>query len=184
MFPFQSSAVPRLLAATPRAGWIALAAFALAMAVLLPASRLLLPEASPLHVSDYVVTLIGKILCYSVVAVAMGLVWGYAGILSLGHGLFFSLGGYAFGMYLMRQIGRDGSYRSDLPDFMVFLDWKALPWYWQGSDSFLWALLLALLVRRHRFRVWLFRLPFAYSRRLFFHHHPGTDFRRDAVVLS
>ncbi|HMM72710.1 MAG TPA: urea ABC transporter permease subunit UrtC [Rhodocyclaceae bacterium] len=146
MFPFQSSAVPRLLAATPRAGWIALAAFALAMAVLLPASRLLLPEASPLHVSDYVVTLIGKILCYSVVAVAMGLVWGYAGILSLGHGLFFSLGGYAFGMYLMRQIGRDGSYRSDLPDFMVFLDWKALPWYWQGSDSFLWALLLALLV--------------------------------------
>lgn len=146
MLLHQPSAVPRLLAATPRAGWIALAAFVLVMAVLLPASRLLLPEASPLHVSDYVVTLIGKILCYSVVAVAMGLVWGYAGILSLGHGLFFSLGGYAFGMYLMRQIGRDGSYHSDLPDFMVFLDWKALPWYWQGSDSFLWALLLALLV--------------------------------------
>jgi urea transport system permease protein len=75
-------------------------------------------------------------MCYALVAVAMDLIWGYGGILSLGHGLFFALGGYAFGMYLMRQIGRDGSYQSDLPDFMVFLDWKELPWFWSGSDSF------------------------------------------------
>ena len=79
-----------------------------------------------------------------VVAVAMDLIWGYAGILSLGHGLFFALGGYAFGMYLMRQIGRDGSYGADIPDFMVFLDWKELPWYWAGSDSLLWALFLVV----------------------------------------
>jgi urea transport system permease protein len=76
----------------------------------------------------------------------MDLIWGYGGILSLGHGLFFALGGYAFGMYLMRQIGRDGSYQSDLPDFMVFLDWKELPWFWVGSDSFLWVALLVLVV--------------------------------------
>jgi urea transport system permease protein len=103
---------------------------------------------SALHVSAYAITLIGKIMCYAIVAVAMDLIWGYGGILSLGHGLFFALGGYAFGMYLMRQIGRDGSYQSDLPDFMVFLDWKELPWYWAGSDSFLWALFLVLACRR------------------------------------
>jgi ABC-type branched-subunit amino acid transport system permease subunit len=93
-----------------------------------------LPESSALHVSTYAITLIGKIMCYALVAVAMDLIWGYGGILSLGHGLFFALGGYAFGMYLMRQIGRDGSYGADLPDFMVFLDWKELPWFWVGSD--------------------------------------------------
>ena len=92
----------------------------------------------------YVITLVSKIMCYAIVAVAMDLIWGYTGILSLGHGLFFALGGYAFGMYLMRQIGRDGSYKADLPDFMVFLDWKELPWYWTGSDHFLWALFLAV----------------------------------------
>ena len=74
--------------------------------------------------------LVGKIMCYAICALAMDLIWGYTGILSLGHGLFFALGGYAMGMYLMRQIGRDGNYQSDLPDFMVFLDWKALPWHW------------------------------------------------------
>ena len=86
-------------------------------------------------------------MCYALVAVAMDLIWGYGGILSLGHGLFFALGGYAFGMYLMRQIGRDGSYQSDLPDFMVFLDWKELPWFWIGSDNFGW---VAFLVSRCR----------------------------------
>jgi len=106
----------------------------------------MLPATHPLCVSGYVVTLLGKILCYAVVAVAMDLIWGYAGILSLGHGLFFALGGYAFGMYLMRGIGRDGSYQSDLPDFMVFLDWKALPWFWWNSDSFLWSLFLVVAV--------------------------------------
>jgi urea transport system permease protein len=85
-------------------------------------------------------------MCYCIVAVAMNLVWGYAGILSLGHGVFFALGGYAFGMYLMRQIGREGQYQSDLPDFMVFLDWKEYPWQWALTDSFLWAVLLVVLV--------------------------------------
>jgi urea transport system permease protein len=86
--------------------------------------------------SDYAVALVGKIMCYAICALAMDLIWGYTGILSLGHGLFFALGGYVMGMYLMRQIGRDGNYKSDLPDFMVFLDWKALPWQWTFSDSF------------------------------------------------
>ncbi len=111
-----------------------------------PVLNLLMPASHPLHLSDYFVTLVGKILCYAIVAVALDLIWGYGGILSLGHGLFFALGGYAFGMYLMREIGRDGSYKMDLPDFMIFLDWKALPWYWQGSDHFLWAVVLVLAV--------------------------------------
>jgi len=134
----------RFLQATPRNGWIALAVCAAFAFVILPLLHLAVPPTSPFHVSTYVITLAGKIMCYAIVAVAMDLIWGYAGILSLGHGLFFALGGYAFGMYLMRQIGRDGSYQSDLPDFMVFLDWKELPWYWTGSDSFLWALFLAV----------------------------------------
>jgi urea transport system permease protein len=134
----------RILAATPKSGWLALAAFAALTLVLLPLLNLAVPKDSLFHVSDYAITLTGKILCYAIVAVALDLIWGYAGILSLGHGLFFALGGYAFGMYLMRSIGRDGVYKSDLPDFMVFLDWKELPWYWAGSDSFLWALFLAV----------------------------------------
>ncbi|MGE0012009.1 MAG: urea ABC transporter permease subunit UrtC [Azoarcus sp.] len=134
----------RLIQSMPRSGWIALAIFAAITWIGIPAAHLMLPESSPLHLSAYTISLLGKILCYMVVAVAMDLIWGYAGILSLGHGLFFALGGYAFGMYLMRQIGRDGSYGSDLPDFMVFLDWKELPWYWAGSDSFLWAIFLAM----------------------------------------
>ena len=134
----------RFLSTLPRTGWIALGLFAVLTLLVMPALHLFVPEASPFHVSNYVITLGGKILCYAIVAVAMDLIWGYAGILSLGHGLFFALGGYAFGMYLMRQIGTDGSYHAHLPDFMVFLDWKELPWYWTGSDSFLWATLLAL----------------------------------------
>jgi urea transport system permease protein len=130
----------------PRAALLAAGAFALFAFVVVPLLHLAVPPDHPLHVSDFFVTLVGKILCYAIVAVALDLVWGYVGILSLGHGLFFALGGYAFGMYLMRQIGRDGSYRMDLPDFMVFLDWKSLPWYWHGSDSFAWAALLVLAV--------------------------------------
>jgi len=130
----------------PRSALIAGGVFALFAFVAVPLMHLAVPAGHPLHLSDYFVTLIGKILCYAIVAVALDLVWGYAGILSLGHGVFFALGGYAFGMYLMRQIGRDGSYRMDLPDFMVFLDWKELPWYWHGSDYFLWSALLVLTV--------------------------------------
>jgi urea transport system permease protein len=112
-----------------------------------PVLHLLVPASSALHLSDYTVTLAGKILCYATVALAMDLVWGYTGILSLGHGLFFALGGYAMGMYLMRAIGRDGVYGDPvLPDFMVFLDWKELPWYWLGSDRFVQQALLVVLV--------------------------------------
>ncbi|MBT0961759.1 urea ABC transporter permease subunit UrtC [Denitromonas iodatirespirans] len=136
----------RLFQSLPRTAWLALAIFAAIAWIAIPAAHLLLPESSALHVSAYTVTLMGKILCYAVVAVAMDLIWGYAGILSLGHGVFFALGGYAFGMYLMRQIGTDGSYGVMLPDFMVFLDWKELPWFWIGSDSFLWALFLVVAV--------------------------------------
>jgi len=122
------------------------AAAAFFACVLVPILHLALPAGHPLHLSDYFVTLIGKILCYVIVAVAFDLIWGYAGILSLGHGIFFALGGYMFGMYLMRSIGLDGSYHSPLPDFMVFLNWKELPWYWAGSDHFLWAVFLVLTV--------------------------------------
>jgi urea transport system permease protein len=130
-----------LLDARQRAG---LGIFLAAALILVPALHLVFPPGHVLHVSTYTVTLLGKIMCYAIVAVAMDLIWGYGGILSLGHGLFFALGGYAFGMYLMRQIGRDGSYRSELPDFMVFLDWKDLPWYWAGSEHFLWAAALSI----------------------------------------
>ena len=125
---------------------LALVLALLVVAVLVPTASLVLSPGHPLHLSSYFVTLSGKILCYAIVALAMGLVWGYAGILSLGHGLFFALGGYAMGMYLMRAIGRDGHYKSDLPDFMVFLDWKSLPWHWTFSEHFGWALLLAVAV--------------------------------------
>jgi urea transport system permease protein len=129
-----------------RAGWIALGGAAVALLVVFPLLGLATSETSSLHISAYWVTLIGKIMCYAIVAVAMDLIWGYTGILSLGHGLFFALGGYAFGMYLMREIGRQGQYQADLPDFMVFLDWKQLPWHWWNSDQFWWCALLAVAV--------------------------------------
>lgn len=116
------------------------------VAVLAPVLNLVVPAGSPLHMSDYAVALVGKIMCYAICALAMDLIWGYTGILSLGHGVFFALGGYAMGMYLMRQIGRDGNYQSDLPDFMVFLDWKTLPWHWSLSDSFAATLLFIVAV--------------------------------------
>jgi urea transport system permease protein len=114
--------------------------------LVVPLFNVLPPEASAIHVPDFAVTLVGKLTCYSIVAVAMDLVWGYAGILSLCHGLFFALGGYAMGMYLMRSIGGEGMYRSALPDFMVFLDWKELPWYWRGFDHFGFAVFMAMAV--------------------------------------
>jgi urea transport system permease protein len=127
-------------------GWSMIGAGAFVAFVLFPVLNLWVPESSAFHVSAFWVTLAGKIMCYAIVALALDLVWGYAGILSLGHGLFFALGGYAMGMYLMRQIGREGQYQSDLPDFMVFLDWKTLPWQWWMSDQFWWAMLLVVLV--------------------------------------
>ncbi|QNM96358.1 urea ABC transporter permease subunit UrtC [Chitinimonas koreensis] len=129
-----------------RGGRLAVAGALLILLVLLPLANLGLAEGHPLHLSTTSVALAGKIMCYMMVALALNLVWGYAGILSLGHGLFFALGGYAMGMYLMRSIGRDGVYQSALPDFMVFLDWKALPWYWAGTDQLWYCALLALAV--------------------------------------
>ena len=114
--------------------------------VVFPVLSLKAPQDSAFFLSQYWVTLIGKIICYAIVAIAMDLIWGYTGILSLGHGLFFALGGYAMGMHLMRQIGREGQYQSDLPDFMVFLHWKEFPWQWWNTDQFWWAALLVVLV--------------------------------------
>jgi urea transport system permease protein len=127
-------------------GWSTFLVAQLLVCALAPMLNLLVPETSMFHMSTYAVALVGKIMCYAIVALAMDLIWGYTGILSLGHGLFFALGGYAMGMYLMRQIGRDGNYKSELPDFMVFLDWKELPWHWTFSDSFVATLFLIVLV--------------------------------------
>ncbi len=118
-----------------------------AAAIVVPIANLALPESSPFHISTYTVTLLGKYLCYALLAIALDLVWGYCGILSLGHGAFFALGGYAMGMYLMRQIDTRGVYGNpELPDFMVFLNWDALPWYWYGFDMFWFAMLMVVLV--------------------------------------
>jgi urea transport system permease protein len=114
--------------------------------LLVPILNLLVPESSALHLSTYTVTLLGKYLSYALLALAVDLVWGYLGILSLGHGAFFALGGYAMGMYLMRQIGDRGVYGNpELPDFMVFLNWNELPWYWSGFDNFGFALLMVVV---------------------------------------
>jgi len=127
-------------------GWLILLALCLLGLVALPLLNVLTPPDAWLHVPSFLIPLLGKFFCYGIVALAMDLIWGYAGILSLGHGVFFALGGYAMGMHLMRNIGKEGVYRSDLPDFMVFLDWKKLPWYWYGFDQFWFAALMALLV--------------------------------------
>ena len=128
------------------AGWTLFLAAVVLLCGLVPICNMWLPVDSFFHMSDYAVALVGKIMCYAICALAMDLIWGYTGILSLGHGLFFALGGYMMGMYLMRQIGTDGNYKSNLPDFMVFLDWKTLPWHWTFSDSFIATLFLIVLV--------------------------------------
>ncbi len=118
-----------------------------ALVVGVPVLNLIVPVDSFFHMSTFSVTLLAKYLCYAMLALAVDLVWGYCGILSLGHGAFFALGGYAMGMYLMRQIGDRGVYGNPLlPDFMVFLNWQDLPWYWWGFSSFPFAMTMALLV--------------------------------------
>ncbi|HHJ13397.1 MAG TPA: urea ABC transporter permease subunit UrtC [Gammaproteobacteria bacterium] len=119
----------------------------LAASILVPVLNLVVPQGSVFHLSTYTVTLLGKYLNYALLALAADLVWGYLGILSLGHGAFFALGGYAMGMYLMRQIGERGVYGDPLlPDFMVFLNWEELPWFWHGFDQFWLAALMVPLV--------------------------------------
>jgi urea transport system permease protein len=118
-----------------------------AIAIAVPVLNLALPESSALHVPTYLVALFGKYACYALLALSIDLIWGFCGILSLGHGAFFALGGYAMGMYLMRQIGTRGVYADPiLPDFMVFLNWKELPLYWYGFQHFAYAALMVMLV--------------------------------------
>ncbi|MBD8554087.1 urea ABC transporter permease subunit UrtC [Rhizobium sp. CFBP 8762] len=135
-----------LLRALDRNILIAIAAL-LIVAALVPVLNLLVPPTSPFHIPTYIVSLMGKYLTYAMLALALDLVWGFCGILSLGHAAFFALGGYAMGMYLARQIGARGTYGNALlPDFMVFLNWKELPWYWTGFDHFWFAALMVLAV--------------------------------------
>jgi urea transport system permease protein len=136
----------RLLEAPDGRGWIFLGIL-LAIAVIVPCLNLFLPPSSPFHVTSSTLALWGKYLCFALLALSLDLVWGYCGILSLGHGAFFALGGYAMGMYLMRQIAGRGSYAHPiLPDFMMFLNWKELPVYWYGFQYFPYAALMIVLV--------------------------------------
>ena len=144
---------PSSVTIVPRIGllslksWGAVALALIVVAVIVPILNLAVPAGSAFHASDYAVQLIAKIMCYAICALAMDLIWGYTGILSLGHGVFFALGGYAMGMYLMRQIGSRGVYGNPiLPDFMVFLNYPKLPWYWHGFDMFWFAALMVLVV--------------------------------------
>ena len=140
-----TSLLPALLA-NDRGGQLLLGLLLLA-AMLVPLGNLLLPADSVLHIPTYVVSLLGKYLCYALLALAVDLIWGFCGILSLGHGAFFALGGCAMGMHLMRQIGDRGVYGNPLlPDFIVFLNWKELPWYWHGFDALPFALLMVVLL--------------------------------------
>jgi len=142
---FESMLLPKMLRGD-RGGLLLLSMLAL-VAVLVPVCNLLVPAGSLLHIPTYVVSLCGKYLTFALLALSVDLIWGYCGILSLGHGAFFALGGYAMGMYLMRQIGARSVYGNPLlPDFMVFLNWQDLPWYWFGFDNFAFAMLMVLLV--------------------------------------
>ncbi len=117
------------------------------LALVVPVLNMLVAESSALHMSTFGVTLLGKYMCYALLALAVDLIWGYCGILSLGHGAFFALGGYAMGMHLMRQIGDRGVYGNPLlPDFMVFLNWQELPWFWWGFSNFGFAMSMVVIV--------------------------------------
>ena len=136
----------RIVQIQSRRQWIATAVAGGIILLLLPLLNRVVPAGSFFHLPDYMVIVLGKFLCYAMVAVAVDLIWGYTGILSLGHGVFFALGGYAMGMHLMRAMAGQGVYRSNLPDFMVFLDWHELPWFWHGFDMFWFTLLMIVLV--------------------------------------
>ena len=137
----------RLLAMESKRGWSAILALGFIAIFFVPFLNLAVPEGSFFHLSTFWVATLGKYLAFAILALSLDLIWGYAGILSLGHGAFFGLGGYAMGMYMMRQIGERGVYGNpDLPDFMVFLNWDRLPWYWFGFDQFWFAALMVLVV--------------------------------------
>jgi urea transport system permease protein len=127
--------------------WAGFAACGMILVLAVPVLNAWVPRGSPVAMPDYLVPLLGKYLCYALLALSLDLIWGYAGILSLGHGAFFALGGYCMGMYLMQQIGTRGVYGNPLlPDFMVFLNWKELPWFWWGFDHFAYAATMVVLV--------------------------------------
>ncbi|MDE0779984.1 MAG: urea ABC transporter permease subunit UrtC [Alphaproteobacteria bacterium] len=137
----------RLFALESRSGWTAIAILLVTGLFIVPALNLMVPEGSFFHISTFWVATLGKYLCFAILALALDLIWGYAGILSLGHGAFFGLGGYVMGMYMMLQIGDRSVYGNpDLPDFMVFLNWDSLPWYWWGFDQFWFASLMVVVV--------------------------------------
>jgi urea transport system permease protein len=137
----------RLFALESRSGWTAIAILLVTGLFIVPALNLMVPEGSFFHISTFWVATLGKYLCFAILALALDLIWGYAGILSLGHGAFFGLGGYVMGMYMMLQIGDRSVYGNpDLPDFMVFLNWDSLPWYWWGFDQFWFASLMVMVV--------------------------------------
>ena len=136
----------RLASLESRRGWQVFLILLVLTIVLVPVLNLMLPPTSPFHVPTYMLSLLGKYLCFALLALSLDLIWGYAGALSLGHGAFFALGGYCMGMYLMRQIGTRGVYGNpDLPDFMVFLNWTELPWFWHGFDRLWFALTMVVL---------------------------------------
>src|SRR5712671_5900886 len=131
---------------TPR-GWAWFLGLGAVLVIGVPLLNAVPPAGAALQLPDYLVPLLGKYLCYALLALSLDLIWGYAGILSLGHGAFFGLGGYCMGMYLMRQIGPRGVYGNPLlPDFMVFLNWKELPWFWLGFNHFWFAVVVLALV--------------------------------------
>ncbi|MGB0571320.1 MAG: urea ABC transporter permease subunit UrtC [Alphaproteobacteria bacterium] len=137
----------RLLGMESKRSWTAIVALAVIAIFVVPFLNLAVPEGSLFHLSTFWVATLGKYLAFAILALSLDLIWGYAGILSLGHGAFFGLGGYAMGMYMMRQIGERSVYGNpDLPDFMVFLNWDTLPWYWFGFDQFWFAALMVLAV--------------------------------------
>ena len=150
----------------------------------MPLLNLAVPPTSAWHIPTYLVALWGKYICYALLALSIDLIWGYCGILSLGHGAFFALGGYAMGMYLMRQIGSRGVYANPvLPDFMVFLNWKELPFYWYFFNYFPYALLMVVLVPGSWHSCSAGSPSEPRYRRLLLDHHPGHDLRADAWVL-
>jgi len=137
----------RLMVLESRRGWLLMLALGVIMLVVVPVLNLAVPPDSIFHLRTFWISILGKYLCFAMLALALDLIWGYAGILSLGHGAFFGLGGYAMGMYMMRQIGERGVYGNpDLPDFMVFLNWDKLPWFWFGFDQFWFAVAMVVLV--------------------------------------
>ena len=141
-----SSKSSRLESVLSKRAWALFGALFGVGCILIPALHVALPAGHPLQIPDYLMAVVGKFFCFAMAAIAMDLLWGIAGILSLGQGVFFALGGYAIGMYLMLSMAGAGVYRSRLPDFMVFLDWKELPWFWKPFDSFGFAVFAALAI--------------------------------------